>query len=147
MKIKIHTIPEEGLYLEGDEPPSILDLSEPLFHFKNPIHYQLEICWTGIRSLLIRGRLSAMIRVRCVRTLEWFDLPIVIENFQSHRSELEEDEVDLTQEIREDILLALPSNPISPLAESLKPLKKTEQPTKSEGNGNVWGILNQLKLK
>ncbi len=144
MKIKIHTIPEEGLYLEGDESPSILDLSEPLFCFKNPIHYQLEIHWTGIRSLLIRGRLSAMIRARCVRTLKWFDLPIVIENFQSHQSELEEDEVDLTQEIREDILLVLPSNPISPLAE---PLKEARQPAKSEGNGNVWRILNQLKLK
>lgn len=143
MKIKVHLVHEEGLHLEGDEPPSIMDFPEPLFRFEKPIHYQLDATWVGSRNLLIRGSLSTIIRARCVRTLEWFDLPVVVEDFQSHQTEFRGDEVDLTQEIREDILLALPLNPVLP---ETKPLK-TEQPAPSKGGSEVWGVLNQLKLK
>lgn len=143
MKIRIHEIPEEGLRLEGVEPPSIMDFSEPLFHFENPIHYQLDVTWVGSRSLLIRGRLSTIVRTQCVRTLQWFDLPIIVEDFQSHRSDLRSDEVDLTEEIREDILLLLPLNPVSPQAQPLE----TKQSPQLERGSKVWGVLNQLKFK
>jgi len=145
MKIKVHLVPEEGLHLEGLEPPSILDISEPIFRFENPIHYQLDITWVGHRSLLIRGRLSTTVRAQCVRTLQWFDLPIIAEEFQSHQPNLRGDEVDLTREIREDILLLLPSNPVSPRAKSFEPehCSKSDKGSESE----VWGILNQLKPK
>jgi len=143
VKIRVHQIPEEGLSLKGDDPPSILNIAEPLFRFERPIHYQLEAAWVGTRSLLIRGRLSTIIRAQCVRTLEWFDLPIVVEDFQCHRQTVKWDEVDLTEEIREDILLLLPLNPVSPQAE---PLKSNAHPKPKE-NSKVWGKLDQLKLK
>lgn len=143
MKIKIHLVPEDGLHVEGEEPPSILDIHEPLFRFEQPIHYALDITWVGERGLLAHGRLSLLVRARCVRTLEWFDLPIVVEDFQAHEADVAGDELDLTQAMREDILLLLPANPVLPQA---KPLEGGLSP-KPAGGSEVWGALNQLKLK
>ncbi|MBI4026002.1 MAG: hypothetical protein HY360_13535 [Verrucomicrobia bacterium] len=143
MKIKLHQVSDEGLHLEGEEPSAILDISEPLFCFKHPIRYQLDAFWVGHRNLLVKGRLSTIVRAQCVRTLEWFDLPIVVEDFQCHRANVRGDEADLTPEIREDILLLLPANPVSPRA---KPLKAGPSAGTEKGS-QVWGRLDQLKLK
>ena len=143
MKFKIHQVTEEGLYLKGDESPSLLEFTEPLFRFEQPIHYELEATWVGECDLLIRGKLSTVIRAQCVRTLEWFDLPLVVEDFQSIREGFKGDEVDLTQEIREDILILLPTHPVSPQA---KPIE-VDQAVKPEGSKEVWKKLDQLKLK
>ncbi len=143
MKIKIHQIPEEGLDIEGEEPPSVLNLSEKLFRFESPIRYQLNVMWVGKRGLLFRGRLSVMVRAQCVRSLEWFDLPIVVEDFQCHREEVRGDEVDLTPEVREDILLLLPSHPVLPKTELLK----AELPAELGGDDRIWKKLDQLKIK
>ncbi len=76
MKIKVHQIPEEGVHLQGEDPASILDLAEPLFRFKKPVHYDLQISWVGERSILAAGRLSTIVSAQGVQTLEWFDLPL-----------------------------------------------------------------------
>jgi uncharacterized metal-binding protein YceD (DUF177 family) len=140
VKIKIHLIPETGAHLEGDEPPVILDIKEPLFRFEKPIHYVLHASWVGHRSLLFMGKLSVVIKAQCVRTLEWFDYPIVIDPFQCHIEGIRGDEVDLTQQIREDILLQLPTNPVSP---NTKPVN-TGSSAESEGGSEVWGKLDKI---
>ncbi len=144
MKIKLHMIPEEGMWLEGEEPAAILDTAESLFRFEQPIHYALDLLWVGERNLMVRGKLSTIVRARCVRTLEWFDLPLATEEFECHLERVRGDEVDLTQEIREDILLLLPANPVSPEAKPLK-AKKPSAPAKK--GSRVWGELDKLKLK
>ena len=143
MKIKIYQIPEEGLHIEGQEAPSILDISEPLFRFESPIFYRLDIAWMGDRNLLIQGCISTVVRAQCVRTLDWFDLPLVKQDFQHHQETIQGDEVDLTQQIREDILLLLPSNPVLPQAK----LPKADQPVEPESGNKIWEKLDQLKLK
>jgi uncharacterized metal-binding protein YceD (DUF177 family) len=142
MKIKVHQVPEEGLHLEGEEDSKIIDLNEPLYRFEQPIRYEFDLNWVGDRSLLIRGQLSTVVRAQCVRTLDWFDLPVVVKDFNWHGEQVG-DEVDLTAEIREDILLLLPTNPISPEA---KPLP-SEKLAKPDDRKEVWGKLDQLKLK
>lgn len=141
MKFKLHLIPEEGLHLEGDEPSSILDLNEPLYRFEQPVHYAIEAVLLKGPSLLVRGRLATTVRACCVRTLEWFDLPVVVEDFQYHADQVSGDEVDLTEEIREDILLALPPNPVAPQAQ---PLESKED--RLGAQNQVWKKLDQLKI-
>jgi uncharacterized metal-binding protein YceD (DUF177 family) len=143
MKIKAHLIPEEGLHLQGEDPPTIMDLSENLFKFEKPIKFDLEATWVGDDSIFFQGTISTIVCAQCVRTLEWFDLPIVIKEFKAHKADITNDEVDLTEQIREDILLLLPTNPVSPKA---KPLK-TKMPVKKEEGSKVWRKLDQLKLK
>ena len=142
MKFKMSQVPEEGLHLEGEDSPSIMDISETLFRFEKPVRYEFDLTWVGKRSLLVQGRISTIVRAQCVRTLEWFDLPLIVEDFQ-HHVDFKGDEVDLTEEIREDILLLLPANPISPEAKSVK----TEQSPQPKGGSEVWEKLDQLKLK
>lgn len=143
MKLKVHQIPEEGLHFQGEDSPSIMDVSEKLFKFEKPIKFDFEITWVGDRSLLVRGTISTIVSAQCVRTLDWFDLPIIVEDFNDHIEDITGDEVDLTAQIREDILLLLPANPVSPKA---KPLK-TKAPVKNKDGSKVWRKLDQLKLK
>ncbi len=143
MKIKVHDIPEETSHIKGEDPSSIFDLSDPLFRFEKPIRYDLELTWVGDRKILARGRLETVVRAQCVRTLEWFDLPLVVEAFDAVVEDIQGDEVDLTPEIREDILLLLPSNPVSPQAQPLK----AGQHADLEAGSEVWEKLDKLKLK
>ena len=143
MKFKVHLVPDEGLHLEGSEPPSVLDFSEPLFRFEEPIQYQLDVTWVGDDSLLVLGKISTKVRAQCVRTLQWFDIPLVVKDFQVNLSDIKGDEADLTQEMREDILLLLPTNPVSPEGSLLK----AEEPANSKDMRQVWEKLDQLKLK
>ena len=99
--------------------------------------------WTGYdekNTLTLTG----VIRAKCVRTLEWFDLPLEVKDFTCHVDEVLGDEVDLTPQIREDILILLPPNPVSPEA---KPLKEAKPRTKKASGSKVWGDLDKLKLK
>jgi len=143
MKIKVHDIPEEGLHIEGEDAPSLYDVKDILYRFEKPIRYVLDFLWVGDRKLLVRGRLETVVRAQCVRTLDWFDLPLAQEGFEAFVEAVRGDEVDLTPQIREDILLLLPPNPVSPQA---KPLK-AGQPQDLEGGSEVWRKLDQLKLK
>ncbi len=143
MKIKVHKIPEEGFHVEGEDSPSMFDVTDPLFRFEQPVRYKLDLLWVDERKLLVRGRLETITKARCVRTLEWFEIPLVVEDFETLVEEIPGDEVDLTPEIREDILLLLPSNPVSPQA---KPLTAAQKKDLEAGSG-VWGKLDKLKLK
>jgi uncharacterized metal-binding protein YceD (DUF177 family) len=143
MKFKLHLVPEEGLHLEGEDSPGMLEISDPLFEFQNPIEYSLDILWVDDDSLLIRGNLSTIVRAKCVRTLEWFDLPVKVEEFEQHVKDPQGDEVDLTEMMREDILLLLPANPVSPEAEPPKEIL----PNRPKSGSVVWGELDKLKLK
>ena len=144
MKFKVHLVSEEGLHLEGEDSPGMLEISDPLFEFRKPVRYILDIIWVGERDLLIRGVLSTTVRAKCVRTLEWFDLPLEVKDFEQHMKDFRGDEVDLTPLMREDILLLLPANPVSPEAE---PLKEILPKNKSKGGSLAWRKLDELKIK
>lgn len=143
MKLKVPQIPEEGLHLEGEDAPEVLEFKELLFRFEKPVHYVLDILWIEDKAVLARGKLSTTVRAQCVRTLEWFDIPLSVEDFECQVEVTKGDEVDLTPHIREDILLLLPTNPVLPNAEPIK----TAPPPKKVGNSKVWRKLDQLKLK
>lgn len=142
MKIKLRLLPQEGLHLEGEDPPSILDApGEEMFRFERPVRYALDLMETAPNRFLARGRLSTVVRARCVRTLDWFDLTVEVEDFLGE-AEAHGDEVDLTPLIREDILLALPNHPVSPGAQPL-----AARPSDgAEAGGGPWGKLDQLNI-
>ena len=83
-------------------------------------------------SIMVEGRIEGAVKVQCVRSLELFDFPISTEledvffALPHHRlseNPLEDDElhritddgfVDLTEPVREHVLMAIPIDPISP---------------------------------
>lgn len=107
MKINVKRIPPEGERLQGLEPASIMDLDEPDVHFEHEVEYELAAQIQG-NALLVTGRLSTPATLRCSRCLRVFELPLRVEQFVFHQELQGQDFVDLTPNIREDIILELP---------------------------------------
>jgi len=107
MKISVKRIPPDGETVEGDDPPSIMELDEPDTRFEHDVHYELLAQLQG-NALLVTGRLSTPATLRCSRCLQVFELPVRVDNFAFHQELKDEDFVDLTANMREDIILELP---------------------------------------
>ena len=111
--IEIARIPEEGLDLEGQEPATILE-----FAADDPVRpvgligYRLHVqAVTG--SLVVRGRLEVSAELGCSRCLRRFVQVVregAFEAIQPYADRLST--VDLTPDIRDAMILALPVYPV-----------------------------------
>jgi len=106
MKVHVLQIPDEGMLLEGDEPPDLV--AWPDFTAAGPVHYRVEATFRG-GNLLVRGTLRIEGTSPCARCLH--PLPVIVEvpDFTALIEKPEAECVDLTEQVREDILLALPA--------------------------------------
>jgi uncharacterized metal-binding protein YceD (DUF177 family) len=155
MKVHLRQIPSgETLHLEGEEDPSFLELesadAEPL----GPLSYSLDVGLSD-GGLFATGRLSQRVKMICVACLEPFEKELASDRFATQVELTGSESVDLTPEIREDILLLLPAHPrcdqggektcpahfpAADRASSLQatlPMDKTARPA-------IWAALDQL---
>ena len=111
--IRVNTarIAPEGERLEGEEDSSILELESlpgvPVFS-RGPIRYDLNASMVG-RDLLVTGSAFVEFETECVTCLARMKVRIGDPAICIHMEKVPEEEVDLTPEIREDILLAVPA--------------------------------------
>ncbi len=112
MIIDLKSIPIGGLYIEGEVPPDIIEIDDQDIEFLLPIRYAIKASLTK-RTLLVRGRLEVVVRLACSRCLKEFEERIEVEDFDL-RKEIDDpgDTIDLTEEVRADIILALPIKPL-----------------------------------
>jgi uncharacterized protein len=106
-------IPEEGQDVEGEEPAEVLSL-EPGCHIETegPLRYALHIQYVS-HELIVTGKLSCRVRFECARCADPVPLEIKETAFFAERAaENVHDTVDLTDEVRESIILAFPSYPL-----------------------------------
>ncbi len=152
MKVHILQIPPEGKHYEGEDPNSILDLNEENVRPVSPVHYSLDVGLSG-GGLFATGEVGADIEFQCVNCLEHFTYPVRVQDFACQVELTGAETVDLTDPIREDILLALPAHPhcdwngekVCPGAFHQE--KETASPEEPEAEKrDVWGALDQLKL-
>ena len=148
--MKIHTlqIPPDGKHFEGTEPASVLDVNDPQTVPVAPLHYALDVGLSD-GGLFATGRLESAFRVDCVACLESFEYPIRIADFACQIELNGSEQVDLTEHLREDILLALPAHPHCDWNGS-KPcggaaLAPQEEP-QAEKPKPVWTALDRLKF-
>ncbi|MBI5684056.1 MAG: DUF177 domain-containing protein [Verrucomicrobia bacterium] len=112
MKINLRNFPAEGRDFEGEDPVEILDVSDPEYRFESPVNYRLHGQVLG-HALVVTGRVWTCVGITCVRCLKDAERPVEVRDFVVHREiETTEDFADLTENLREDILLALPQNPL-----------------------------------
>ena len=150
MKIHINQIPPEGLHVEGEESAAILELHDESVRILSPIRYSLDV---GLSQggLFATGNLSVDLEMECVACLEIFRLPLDVPEFAVQIDLGPTETVDLTESVREDILLALPPYPhcdwngektcsgVRAIASG--PVRETEaEPT----GKNPWATLDQL---
>ena len=106
-------LPEDGERLTGEEAADLEDIHDDVEIDKvSPVHYDVRAQLVS-GHLLVRGALKTRARLLCARCGHAFNQTVTepafiadIEVADPHQP------VDLTSEVRESILLALPSQPL-----------------------------------
>ncbi len=148
MKIHILQIPPEGKHVEGEDPAEVLDLKDPTAIPVAPLSYSLDV---GLSEggLFATGQLKSAYRLNCVRCLEGFEYPVSVPNFACQLELGSSQEVDLTETLREDIVLALPAHPLcdwNGLNTCSGMHAQPEETVQFEKPRPVWDELDRLKL-
>jgi uncharacterized metal-binding protein YceD (DUF177 family) len=152
VKINLRTLPEEGTTLQGTLAPGPYDLPCEPDQSWAPIEYRLFVQILG-KECLVAGTLKTTLLTPCARCLEPLQHPIEVVQFE-HTFEVENMEtIDLTLQIREDIVLGLPlvircvleADGRCPVTGRYPGLKTDpESPSLQE---DIWGALDQWKEK
>lgn len=114
MKIDIRRFPEDGKRFEGDEPPEILDL-EPgdLIRGATELIRYKFFAELLSQDLIVRGTVSAGLKMACSRCTEIFSTSVSDSAFlRAYEIEPDQEEVDVTPDLREAVLLHAPSFPL-----------------------------------
>ncbi len=137
----------------GEESVSILDLENDSFvRGEDAIHYDLTAhCLND--EMLVRGKLAVELICLCSRCADWFHNILRVPDFvRSYVLSSENEAIDLTGDMREDILLALPMNSVcSSECRGLCPgcgvnLNKQACACHPGKPPAAWNVLDQLTL-
>lgn len=100
----------DGERLEGEA--DVVDLDESLVRPFGGVRYSLEARLYG-DELLVRGRLEQDFDLVCCRCGKDFDTTVKVEDFAfSTEVDPKNPDVDLSDELRQSVLLALPTYPL-----------------------------------
>ena len=133
LKINLRHLEEAGLHLKGELSLAELDLGvqDELIHLEKPLRYDLNVELLH-DAILATGTLLLPLECECGRCLKKFKTELKLTGWAAHlplegedKVSVENDCVDLTPFVREDMLLDFPQHPLC------KPdcagLKKKEQ--------------------
>lgn len=104
---------DEDLHLAGEEDGALLDLEgDPVAREDGPIAYDLSLERAG-GELIVRGEIRAPMKLRCRRCAELFSTIVRVSSFL-HAYDWEEcpEFLDVSEDVREDILLEVPGYPL-----------------------------------
>ena len=155
--VNLRHLEENSLRLTGALPLNVLDLGieDELIHLKKPLMYELEAEQLH-DSVLVRGKLRLALECECSRCLKPYTDELLLDDWALHlplegedKVEINNDCIDLTPFIREDILLNFPQHPLCrPDCAGLKqPASDHKAVADEKPATNVWAGLDKLKLK
>lgn len=162
LAVNLRHLALRNLVLNGELSVAELDLDvrDEMVRVTQPLQYDIEVQKLD-QSLLLRGSLQLTLDCECVRCLKPFkhhlkidpwlcDIPLEGED----AAPVDNDCVDLTPHIREDILLELPQHPLCEQGcRGLEKGRAISKKPKSNGTGrtetasSAWAALDKLKLK
>ena len=108
--IPLEGFPEGCLRCSGEADSSILALESASIRPAGPIHYELEAQLYD-SELVVRGKVEAPFTMRCDRCLEEFDYTVQATDFALSFEVGDAPSLDITEELREELILALPGYP------------------------------------
>lgn len=110
MKIYVNRIPSEGLHEAVTYDPVALDLGRPDLRVEQPIAVSAAIT-KAEQAILVQAEVQGMLEATCARCLETFPVPLQTHSTLSYEVRPNEI-VDITDDIRQDIILAYPMIPV-----------------------------------
>ena len=155
--VNLRHLENKNVQLDGEISPEELgvDVPDEMIHPHEPLKYDLEIERSG-NNLLVQGKLVFKLDCECVRCLRPFEFPIKLDPYSAFiplegedKAPINNDLVDLTPYLREDILLAFPQHPLCEAECDRVPERTgTKQfGTSMRGEKSAWDELNKLKFK
>jgi len=111
MKIEISKIPIEGLTEEEDLSPEELDLATPVVAFEKPVHIKVFVRRIT-NAVNIDALISGEMQLICGRCLEEFKTFFERKFRLNYLVEKNQEFIDLDPDIREELILDYPLNPI-----------------------------------
>lgn len=141
-EILVARLDADGDYYEGELDCSVLEMDED--RYARPfagLRYKLFAQILGT-ELLVRGSLEQDFTADCARCGEEFDFTLEVPDFTVSVEVKERTEIiDLTEELRESIILALPTYPVcSETCPGVE--RKDEMPSDDR-----WNVLDNLNKK
>lgn len=156
LKVNLRHLEERGLRLQGEVAAAELelDVKDELIRADQPLQCDLTVELLH-DALLVTGSLILPLDCECARCLKKFTTELRLEKWAVHlplegedKVAVDNDCVDLTPFIREDILLDFPQHPLcKPDCGGLKSKKVRLSKGGETPALEVWSELDKLKLK
>ncbi len=107
----VRNLPEDGKQISGTQPATFFQLPETdTARADTPLSYNLTIL-RDEDDIIVTGSVDVTFSLECGRCLERFQHRIEMPDYQTEVPIEKETTIDLTELIREDILLTLPNFP------------------------------------
>jgi uncharacterized protein len=155
LSINLRHLGDHEIRVQGELSPAEMDLglNDEMIRAEQPVYYDLTVEKMQ-DSLLVKGPLATVLDCQCVRCLKPFkqklelpDWTVLLPLTGEDKVAVDNDCVDLTPYIREDILLQIPRHPLcKPDCIGLKP-KARKNAGQSGSTFSAWAELDKLKLK
>ena len=153
MKILVERIPEEGSHFDGRAPAALLALEDEAFiQVEDDVAYTFYVQQVS-EELIVRGMLSVPLALQCTRCAEFFSTTVTDSDFlRAYPVSRETDSVDITPDMREDLLLHIPPFPICGeeckglCAQCGADLNKNSCDCESGDQPSPWSALDGLEL-
>ena len=157
MKVNLRHLEAHEIRLEGELSAKELDfgVNDEMIRAERPLRYDLTA--EKIHdAVLVTGSLKLTLDCQCVRCLKPFEYQLKLPHWTLHLPLAGEDKVtvnndcvDLTPFVREDMLLEFPQHPLcKPDCAGLKPKGRARKVEAAEKPAAaVWAELDKLKIK
>jgi uncharacterized protein len=155
LAVQLRHLEERNVHLKGELPVAELDLGvqDELVHAEKPLQYRLEVQKLH-DCLLVTGALKLILDCECARCLKTFAYPVELPGWALHlpltgedQVSVDNDSVDLTPFVREDMLLEFPQHPLcKPDCAGLKKKSKVSPVAEAKVKPSAWTELDKLKL-
>jgi hypothetical protein len=158
-QFQVNLLPDAGMDVSGSLPVHHLDIEDtPVMQFPYDLTFHFNVSRLQ-EDILIKGKITFKARCECALCLEWTDKKFQVPEACYFLEKVEQDVVDLTEEVREDILLALPlrcvcgdeCQGLCPACGGNRNRGECRCPQEGEaeslpGKASPWGVLDSLSL-
>jgi len=158
LSVNLHHLESHNIRLQGELSAAELDfgVNDEMIRAEKPLRYDLTVERLD-DGILLTGSLRLTLDCQCVRCLKPFGQELVLEDWTCHlplsgedKARVENDSVDLTPYVREDMLLEFPQHPLcKPDCAGLGKIGKGQARKaagESELEPSAWAELDKLKL-
>lgn len=150
---KTHEVQDGPVQFQETLEPGFLGLDDEAARDHGAVQVDLEAMLDAEGSVVVTGKLKASPEVHCGMCAKWVLYPIEVEGVAYHFEKPLPSVLDLTAQIREDIILQLPMVAGCAFADesSGQPGKQCEVPSTGTlptlRGKEVWSALDDIKLE